>query len=398
MAWGKIDDGMMDHQKIDAALDAGGPWVMVVWLRGLCHAAKGLTDGEISRRAALRLTADTDSPGAALDALVACGLWDQRAGSYWIHDYLDYNPTRAQVLAEREGARKRKETSRSKAKGKAQPESHDQSRRDTNRDGQEESRSESPPPRTRTRTPSRSRPDLPAAAAADLGTSEDGPSPELGQQQPGKRTEKQAGNPTQVLDDLQETRMAEIRARNAAHAEIVTRWCEGLAIRPPRFPAAQVLDLKRAVLDHGPETAKAAVEKVLRFRHPSIPMVLRLCREGLFEDPTPPEPPADLGALISKAVDPDLEAWPTAEGWKPGDRKAWDAIKGSIVERLNAHVFDTYFCALHGFLEREGRRALVAPNPFLAKWVTENYLDFLTYEIDQAIGDGGSVEILIHSN
>ena len=391
MAWGKIDDGMMDHQKIDAALDAGGPWVMVVWLRGLCHAAKGLTDGEISRRAALRLTADTDSPGAALDALVACGLWDQRAGSYWIHDYLDYNPTRAQVLAEREGARKRKETSRSKAKGKAQPESHNQSRRDTNRDNQEESRSESHPPRTRTRTPSRSRPDLPAAAAADLGTSEDGGAESQGQQQPGKGAVKQGQTKAQEADAA---RLSEITARNAAHAEIVARWCEGLAIRPEKFPAAQMLDLKRAVVDHGPETARAAVEKVLRFRHPSIPLVLRLCKEGLFEEPTPSEPPIDLAARISAAADPEIEDWPTTDGWKPGDAKAWALIQGKISLRLNVHVFDTYFGKLRGFLERDGRRALVGPNPFLCKWVVENYLDFLTYEIDQSLGDGGAVEIL----
>ena len=36
--------------------------------------------------------------------------------------------------------------------------------------------------------------------------------------------------------------------------------------------------------------------------------------------------------------------------------------RGSIVGRLNDHVFSTYFGNLHGFLELDGRRALVSPN------------------------------------
>lgn len=397
MAWGKIDDGMMDHRKIDAALDAGGPWVMVVWLRGLCYVAKSLTDGEITPRVAKRLLADAEDPAGALEALLAplagCehGLWEERAGSYWIHDYLDYNPTRAKVLAEREAARKRQETSRAKRKGESPGESPGESLGKSRRDTQGDFEGESPLPRTRTRTPSR--PDLPSAAAADLGTSEDGPPPELGQPRPGQEAGKQARPKGQEADAV---RMAELMARNAAHAEITARWCEGLAIRPNRLAAAQALDLKRAVVDHGPAIARGAVEKVLRFRHPSTALVLRLCSEGLFEDPTPRGPPADLGDRIAAAAGGELEAWPTAEGWKAGDAKAWARIQASLGGNLNDHVFATYFGPLTGFLELDGRRALVAANPFLCRWIADNYLEFLTTKIDEALGDGGAVEILSH--
>jgi len=38
--------------------------------------------------------------------MVQAGLWDGRDGGYWVHDYLDYNPSRAEVLSRREQQRR----------------------------------------------------------------------------------------------------------------------------------------------------------------------------------------------------------------------------------------------------------------------------------------------------
>jgi len=42
-----------------------------------------------------------------VDLLIDVGLWEETDGGYLIHDYLDYNPSKAEVLAERQANAKR---------------------------------------------------------------------------------------------------------------------------------------------------------------------------------------------------------------------------------------------------------------------------------------------------
>ena len=94
MSWVKVDDQMPRHPKL---LSLGRDRLVCqgVWLDGMCYASGYLTDGFI--------------PSAALEKgseryarrLVEVGLWERVEGGYRIHDYHDYQPTRAAVTESR---------------------------------------------------------------------------------------------------------------------------------------------------------------------------------------------------------------------------------------------------------------------------------------------------------
>lgn len=368
MSWLKIDDGIMDHPKVEAAIDEAGPWVVAVYLRSMCHAAKGLTDGKISRRAAKRLLADVDESDAVLGALVANGLWDDLGGNYQVHDYLDYNPTREKVQAEREAARLRKDASRKR--------SRDRSRRDTDRDnrcdGQRESQPESHPPRP---VPSRplSRPDLSSAAAADLGTSEDGPPPvpEQQQQQPGKRA-----RPTPAQEPDRPPRYAE---RRAATERCVELWAQ---LIPGDTRGAVEVDVDVAVAEHGEAAVIDAIETVARYRHDQARTTKSLRR--LLEDRARDREREKHQALHPPADDPKPSPPRRTEGWE----RILEAVRG----QLNSQVLETYFEPLSS-REEPGQLVLEAPTEFLAGWVREQYTEFLTSEARTVLGEAVTVTV-----
>lgn len=104
MPWLRIDDGMVEHLKVASLSD--GAFRAHVEAMSFC--ARNLTDGHIP-------TAVAKKQGWSKRAseLVRAGLWEKEEGGHSIHDYLDYNPSRAQVEAEREAARRRMNRRRS---------------------------------------------------------------------------------------------------------------------------------------------------------------------------------------------------------------------------------------------------------------------------------------------
>ena len=99
MSWTRLDDTLHGHPKaLAAGLEAMGLWVV-----GLSYCGQYLTNGHLTRPAASRLA------GGRLDELsarlVASRLWDlDPSGDGWqIHDFLEFNPSRVEVLAQREG-------------------------------------------------------------------------------------------------------------------------------------------------------------------------------------------------------------------------------------------------------------------------------------------------------
>lgn len=96
MAWVRLDDGFPDHPKIDAA---GGD---AAWLHvcGIAYCARNLTDGFVAFGRVPKLSDRKGSLKLATQ-LVEVGLWEETEGGYLIHDYLDYNPTKEEVLADR---------------------------------------------------------------------------------------------------------------------------------------------------------------------------------------------------------------------------------------------------------------------------------------------------------
>ena len=98
MSWVRIEDTFPDHPKAARAGLAG----VGLYIAGLCYCARLLTDGHIPEPIVSKLTGlPRHQTRDLVDRLVKAGLWDLADGGYQVHDYLDYQPTRAQVVASR---------------------------------------------------------------------------------------------------------------------------------------------------------------------------------------------------------------------------------------------------------------------------------------------------------
>ena len=115
MTWVKLDDHMSEHPKVLAA----GP--LAAWLHvcALQYASRNLTDGFVPSRAVPTLAnfdginvtvatigsmagvSDEVNPYELALTLVDVGLWEETERGYQIHDYLEFNPSKAEVMAQR---------------------------------------------------------------------------------------------------------------------------------------------------------------------------------------------------------------------------------------------------------------------------------------------------------
>jgi hypothetical protein len=118
MPWVKIDDGIVDNLKT-LKVWAQDPEAFALDVRGIAYCAKQLTDGLVPDEILALWYAGKDERLAELvDILVGAGRWERADGGYTIHDFLEYNKSRAEVEAERaKRARAGKEGGR--ASGKA---------------------------------------------------------------------------------------------------------------------------------------------------------------------------------------------------------------------------------------------------------------------------------------
>lgn len=118
MTWVRLDDRFAQHPKVVAA----GPLAMAMQVAALGYCNRELTDGFIPRAAARTLLdfeierdgerytiavtsgySGSDVTAAwVIDGLVASGMWEEVPGGYHIHDYLEYQPSKDEVLALRE--------------------------------------------------------------------------------------------------------------------------------------------------------------------------------------------------------------------------------------------------------------------------------------------------------
>ena len=100
MTWIKLDDQFSTNQKILAATKDGRE----LYFSALGHCARNLTDGFIDAGLVRQLGAlfEVYDVDPAIAKLLEVGLWDEAEGGYQIHDYLDYNPSKAATLALRE--------------------------------------------------------------------------------------------------------------------------------------------------------------------------------------------------------------------------------------------------------------------------------------------------------
>lgn len=93
MTWTRLDEGFSDHPKILAA----GPMAELLHIHGLLYCNRHLTDGFIPTAALPLLKAR--APYVA--KLVSAGIWEKVDGGYRIHHFLEYQPSRAEVLEAR---------------------------------------------------------------------------------------------------------------------------------------------------------------------------------------------------------------------------------------------------------------------------------------------------------
>jgi hypothetical protein len=92
---------------------------LAMQVASLCYSNRNLTDGFVPRSVAARLLDFTETVPYALqgsviqndpgerwrdvvDAMVKVGVWEEVEGGYYIHDYLAYQPSKAEVMAQRE--------------------------------------------------------------------------------------------------------------------------------------------------------------------------------------------------------------------------------------------------------------------------------------------------------
>ncbi len=96
MSWFKLDDQFASHPKVLRA----GPDAAWLYVCGGLYCAKHLTDGSIPKVAVPTLTTLKNAARLA-GVLVRENLWSDDGDDYHVHDYLDFNPSREQVLSQR---------------------------------------------------------------------------------------------------------------------------------------------------------------------------------------------------------------------------------------------------------------------------------------------------------
>ena len=110
MTWVRIDENFAQHPKVAKA----GPLGIALHVAALCYCNRHLTDGFVPKQIACTLLDfsglgmrmwDGEMVGGGRDAewsmvvddLVDAGLWRPTEGGWFIHDYLDYQPSKQQV-------------------------------------------------------------------------------------------------------------------------------------------------------------------------------------------------------------------------------------------------------------------------------------------------------------
>lgn len=116
MAWLKIDDRVRTHPKIARA----GPAAAWLWFCGVCYAREHLTDGFLPKEIVPTLAGGLPSPWKHAAKLVEVHLWEDALGGYRVHDFLDWNPSRSEVLSLRDKERDKKRTQRGTHEGQGQ--------------------------------------------------------------------------------------------------------------------------------------------------------------------------------------------------------------------------------------------------------------------------------------
>lgn len=111
MPWFKVDDGFHGHPKVIGL----SPSAVGLWLLAGTWSAQYLTEGHVPAGMVRRFGCSSEDASE----LVEAALWHEVDGGYEFHEWTDYQPTKADVEAERAAARERMRELRAKRKGVA---------------------------------------------------------------------------------------------------------------------------------------------------------------------------------------------------------------------------------------------------------------------------------------
>jgi len=166
MPWANLDDHFHDNPKV---LETPLPGVGLYAI-GLSYCSAHMTDGFIPQAVVRGIRGWTTAARMLTDRK----LWEPVEGGFRVHDYLQWNRSRAQVLADRAAAADRKRMSRrtpAGQNGRVRPESHPDVRPESQDPVRPESgRSHTTPARDQS-NPTQSNPDAAAVAASPEGGS-----------------------------------------------------------------------------------------------------------------------------------------------------------------------------------------------------------------------------------
>ena len=95
--WVKLDDSFFENRKVMVL----SVRAKLLFLAGLTHTAKNLTDGYLLDGDVRVIRAFAEATPKHVHELVEATLWERDGRGYSIHDWLDYNPSAEAVLAKR---------------------------------------------------------------------------------------------------------------------------------------------------------------------------------------------------------------------------------------------------------------------------------------------------------
>src|SRR3990167_7356804 len=106
MPWVRLDDQFHNHPKLAMLGQLQLPCVGL-HVMAMCWSSQYITDGFLPEAQPAKLAGDLIHllPQGRVDPLIGAlldvGLWEEVDGGYRIHDYLNYQPSKAQVEADR---------------------------------------------------------------------------------------------------------------------------------------------------------------------------------------------------------------------------------------------------------------------------------------------------------
>lgn len=110
MPWARLDDNFSSHPKVRKAWrcrPALGLHAMAMSY-SMCHGLEGKVPSTFVED---QLPNDRER-STVVAALVEAGIWEPNGDGWYIHDFLDYNPSNADIEARREADRERKRKGR----------------------------------------------------------------------------------------------------------------------------------------------------------------------------------------------------------------------------------------------------------------------------------------------